>query len=253
MPHLDTTSDASRKSTGNPLKRCLGKGALAVGVCLLACGGLVLHQSKAYGLLARIHHGLIICTPGTGLSMTAGSAGLPHQNNPGMLRLELASQPDGRLVVVPGSNPLSEVLASSRRAHTLLMLDLNNTNPADVALLVRKAKMRDRVVLVPSSKETTQVALQSDPSILVAIPVHSMREAYAVHRLAGHHPYAAYLSPNAAPDLFSLVHRDAEAVITENPITASFQPEEFLAEHPVDIMVTPQTGTPPQATLARDS
>ncbi|WP_255029217.1 hypothetical protein [Acetobacter persici] len=252
MPHLDTTSDEPRKSTGTPLKRCLGKGALAVGVCMLACAGLVLHQSKAYGLLARIHHGLIICTPGTGLSMTAGSAGLPHQNNPGMLRLELASQDDGRVIVVPGSNPLNEVLASSRRAHTLLMLDLNDTNPTDVALLVRKARMRDRVVLVPSSKETTEVALQADPSILVAIPVHSTREAYAAHRMAGHHPYAAYLSPNAAPDLFTLVHRDAEAVITENPIATNFQPDEFLAERPVDIVVTPQTSQVPR-TLARDS
>lgn len=252
MPHPDTTSDKPCKSTGNPLKRCLGKGIVAVGVCMLACAGVVLHHSKAYGLMARIHHGLIICTPGTGLSMTSASAGLAHQNSPGMLRLELASQEDGRVIVVPGSNPLNEVLASSRRAHTLLMLDLNDTNPADVAMLVRKARMRDRVVLVPSSKETTQVALQADPSMMVAIPVHSTREAYAAHRMAGHHPYAAYLSPTAAPDLFTLVHRDAEAVITENPITTTFSADEFLADRPVDIVVTPQP-TQLSQTLARDS
>lgn len=256
MPHPDTESDIPLKSmcspfgrsSKGPFKGCLGKGLLAISVALLTSGILVLHHSKAYGLLARIHHGLIICTPGTGLSMTAASSG-QQQTNPGMLRLELASQSDGRLVVIPGSSPLSEVLASSRRTHTLLMLDLNNTNPTDVVLLVRKARMRDRVVLVPSSRETTEVALEADPSVLVAIPVHSMKEAYEAHRLAGHHPYAAYIAPDAAPDLFSLAHRDAEAVITENPATTTFQPDEFLADHPVDIVVTPQsTATLPQTT-----
>nr|WP_243444524.1 hypothetical protein [Acetobacter persici] len=48
------------------------------------------------------------------------------------------------------------------------------------------------------------------------------------------------------------MHRDAEAVITENPIATNFQPDEFLAERPVDIVVTPQTSQAPR-TLARDS
>ncbi|NHO28912.1 hypothetical protein GOB82_02390 [Acetobacter farinalis] len=220
---------------------------LAVGVCMLASAGFVLHQSKAYGLLERIHHGLIICTPGTGLSMTAASAGLARQSSPAMLRLELASQEDGRVIVMPGSSQLSDVLASSRRAHTLLMLDLNNTNPADVAALVRKARMLDRVVLVSSSRETTETALQADPDLLVAIPIHSVRDAYAAHRMAGTHPYAAYLSPTASPNLFTLVHRDAEAIITENPATPALSTEEFLADRPVDIVVTPQ---PAQLTQA---
>ncbi|MGO3517575.1 MAG: hypothetical protein ACTINM_03620 [Acetobacter cibinongensis] len=253
MSHqYDLTSDTPKPQC-NPLKRCLGKAALAVGVCVLAGTGLALHKSHADGLMARIHHGLVICSPGTGLSMTPGSTGLLHAaSTPGMLRLQLATQENGRVVVVPGSNQLSEVLASSRRGHTLLMLDLNDTNPVDVAKLVRNARMRDRVVLVASDHETTEAALRADSSMMVAIPIHSTRDAYTAHRMAGRHPYAAYLSPRATPDLFALVHRDAEAIITENPHSAAFSTSKFFAERPVDIVVTEQ---PMQLTkaLASDS
>lgn len=240
MSHPELTMDA-QKPHANPLKRCLGKAVLAIGVCALTGFGLALHQSKAYGIMARIHHGLVVCAPGTGLSMTPASTGLlSGASSPAMLRLELATQADGRVIVVPGSNQLSEVLASSRRAHTLLMLDLNDTNPTDVAQLVRKARMRDRVVLVAQDHDGVEAALQADSAMMVAIPINSTRDAYAAHRMAGHHPYAAYLSPTAAPDLFALVHRDAEAIITENPRSAHFSTAEFLAERPVDIVVTEQ-------------
>ncbi|MDN7350821.1 hypothetical protein [Acetobacter senegalensis] len=240
MSHPEMTVDAP-KLEGNPLKRCLSKAALAIGVCALAGFGLALHHSKAYGLMARIHHGLVICTPGTGLSMTPASTGLlSGATSPAMIRLALATQDDGRVIVVPGSNQLSDVLASSRRAHTLLMLDLNDTNPVDVAKLVRKARMRDRVVLVAPNHDGIEAALQADSAMMVAIPINSTRDAYAAHKLARHHPYAAYLSPTASPGLFTLVHRDAEAIITENPATPSFSASQFLSERPVDIVVTKQ-------------
>ncbi|MCP1215496.1 hypothetical protein NKW53_05380 [Acetobacter orientalis] len=251
-------SDPELTSETQPPKRrrfkcCVGKAAFALGVCLLAGTGLALHKSRADGLMARIHHGLVVCAPGTGLSMTPNSAGLLHTAaTPAMLRLQLATQNDGRVIVVPGSNQLSEVLASSRRARTLLMLDLNDTDPVAVAKLIRKARMRDRVVLVAPDHEGIEAALQADSAMMVAIPIRSTRDAYLAHRMAGHHPYAAYVAPNATPALFALVHRDAEAIITENPNTPALSTTKFLAERPVDIVVTQQP-TQLTQTLKHDS
>lgn len=238
MSYLDLTSETQLPQR-SPLKRHLRKAAFALGICLMAGTGLALHKSRADGLMARIHHGLVVCAPGTGLSMTPNSTGLLHTaSTPGMLRLQLASQNDGRVIVIPGSSQLSDVLASSRRARTLLMLDLNGTDPVAVAKLVRKARMRDRVVLVAQGHDGIEAALQADSAMMVAIPVRSTHDAYLAHRMAGHHPYAAYVSPTATPSLFALVHRDAEAIITENPAPTAFSATKFFAERPVDIVVT---------------
>ncbi|QHM90577.1 hypothetical protein [Acetobacter pasteurianus] len=240
MSHPEKAADISVQQSSKSSRGCFKKIALAVGLCVAVGTTLVVQHSKAYGIMARIHHGLIVCTPGTGLVTTPVSTSSPHDGVPSMLRLELANGPDGRVMVEPGSNELEGVLASAHHSNTLLMLDINSASADNVVKLVRKTRMRDRVILVPPDHKDTETVLHADSKIMVAIPVNSERDAYAAHKLAGRHPYAAYLSPSATPHLFALTHRDAEAIITDNPGAPKGSTSEFLAERPVDIMITQQ-------------
>ncbi|MFT8674848.1 MAG: hypothetical protein ABF990_00590 [Acetobacter sp.] len=240
MSHPDEGADISSRANPALGRRCLKKIALAVTLCVVAGTVLVVQHAKAYGIMARIHHGLIVCTTSTSPDAFTAST---HEGMPAMLRLEVSSKPDGQLIVGPdistlGASTLASVLNSAYRAHTLLMLDLNQTDPKTVTQLIRSAHMRDRVILIASDRKSQEDALRADRKVMIAFPIHSERDAYAAHKMAGRHPYAAYLAPTAAPSLFALAHRDAEAIITENPVTSQAAENEFLAERPVDIVVT---------------
>ncbi|MBO1324062.1 hypothetical protein K2X14_02685 [Acetobacter sp. TBRC 12305] len=240
MSHPDEGADISNRTHPALGRRCLKKIALAVTLCVVAGTVLVIQHAKAYGIMARIHHGLIVCTTNTGPDAFAPPAG---DGQPSMLRLEVSAKPDGQIIVgsdvgALGASTLASVLNSAYRAHTLLMLDLNQTDPKSVTELIRTAHMRDRVILIASDRKSQEDALRADRKVMIAFPIHSEREAYAAHKMAGRHPYAAYLSPTAAPSLFALAHRDAEAIITENPVTSQGPETDFLAERPVDIVVT---------------
>ena len=240
MSHPDEGADISNRTNPALGRRCLKKIALAVTLCVVAGTVLVIQHAKAYGIMARIHHGLIVCTTNSTPDAFTAPTG---DGQPTMLRLEVSAKPDGQIIVGPdmgtlGASPLASVLNSAYRAHTLLMPNLNQTDPQGVAKLIRTAHMRDRVILIASDRKSQEDALRADRKVMIAFPIHSEREAYAAHKLAGRHPYAAYLSPSAAPSLFALAHRDAEAIITENPVPSQTSETDFLAERPVDIVVT---------------
>ncbi|MFT8419310.1 MAG: hypothetical protein ABF636_10860 [Acetobacter sp.] len=213
--------------------------AFAAVLCAASIAVLAIHHTKTSGIMARIHHGLIVCASNTGTQNIAQAATVPAIERPGMVRLGLTSGTDGKVAVEPGSSTLASVLDTARHSNTLLMLDLHDANPLEVAFEVSKAHMRDRVIFVPADYKSTAAVLKADSKVMVAIPINSERDAYNAHRMAGHHPYAAYLSPSAAPSLFSLVHRDAEAIITDTP-SAKISTADFLANRPVDIVITHQ-------------
>lgn len=219
--------------------RCLKKIVFAAALCATSVAVLAIHHTKTSGIMARIHHGLIVCASNTGTQNIAQAATISSIGQPGMVRLGLTSGADGQVAVEPGSSTLAAVLDTARHSNTLLMLDLHGANPLEVAFEVSKAHMRDRVIFVPADYKSTAAVLQADSKVMVAIPIKSERDAYNAHRMAGHHPYAAYLSPSAAPSLFSLVHRDAEAIITDTP-SSKISTADFLANRPVDIVITHQ-------------
>jgi hypothetical protein len=219
--------------------RCLKKIAFAATLCAASIAVLAIHHTKTSGIMARIHHGLIVCASNTGTQSVAQAATISSTEQPGMVRLGLTSGADGQVAVEPGSSALATVLDTARHTNTLLMLDLHGTDPREVAQEVSKAHMRDRVIFVPADYKSTAAVLKADSKVMVAIPISSERDAYNAHRIAGRHPYAAYLPSSAAPSLFSLVHRDAEAIITDTP-SAKISTADFLANRPVDIVITHQ-------------
>ncbi len=219
--------------------RCLKKIAFAAALCTASVAVLAIHHTKTSGIMARIHHGLIVCASNTGTQNVAQAATISGIGRPGMVRLGLTSSADGQVAVEPGSSTLATVLDTARHSNTLLMLDLHGADPKEVAFEVSKAHMRDRVIFVPADYKSTAAVLKADSKVMVAIAINSERDAYNAHRMAGHHPYAAYLSPSAAPSLFSLVHRDAEAIITDTP-PSMISTADFLANRPVDIVITHQ-------------
>lgn len=239
MSHPEKGAGMSVCCTVTTSRRCLKKIALAATLCAASVAILAIHHTKTSGIMARIHHGLIVCASNTGTQNIAQAATISSIGRPGMVRLGLTSSADGQVAVEPGSSTLATVLNSASHSNTLLMLDLNGTDPKEVASQVSKAHMRDRVIFVPEDLKSTAEVLKVDSKVMVAIPINSERDAYNAHRMAGRHPYAAYLSPSASPSLFSLVHRDAEAIITDTP-AAKISTADFLANRPVDIVITHQ-------------
>lgn len=217
--------------------RCLTKMALVISLCMAAGTAVIVQHSKAYGVMARIHHGQVICHA----SLGTGPIQADFDQSPAMMRLSVSTTPDGQVTVGTDGKTLADVLNSAYRANTLLMIDLHGASPANVVQLVRKAHMRDRVILMASDRQSLEAAMQADSKVIVAFAVHSAREAHIVHRLAGPHPYAVYLPPTAAPSLFMQAHHDAEAIISENPLATRKDEKDPLAEKPVDIVITPLT------------
>lgn len=239
MSHPEQGADMSVCCTATTSHRCLKKIAVAAALCVASVAILAIHHTKTSGIMARIHHGLIVCASNSGTQNVAQAATISSIGRPSMVRLGLTNSADGQVAVEPGSSTLATVLDTARHSNTFLMLDLHEADPKEVAFQVSKAHMRDRVIFVPADYKSTTAALQADSKVMVAIPVNSERDAYNAHRMAGRHPYAAYLSPTASPSLFSLVHRDAEAIITETP-SSKISTADFLANRPIDIMVTHQ-------------
>ena len=239
MSYPEKGADISVCCGATTSHRCLKKIAFAATLCAASVAVLAIHHTKTSGIMARIHHGLIVCASNSGTQSVAQAATISATEQPGMVRLGLTSGANGQVAVEPGSSTLASVLDTARHSNTLLMLDLHDTNPQEVAFEVTKAHMRDRVIFVPADYKSTAAVLKADSKVMVAIPVHSERDAYNAHRMAGHHPYAAYLSPLAAPSLFSMVHRDAQAIITDTP-PAKISTADFLANRPIDIVITHQ-------------
>jgi hypothetical protein len=239
MSHPEKGADISVCCGATTSHRCLKKIAFAATLCAASVAVLAIHHTKTSGIMARIHHGLIVCASNTGTQSVAQAATISSMGRPGMVRLSLTSGADGQVAVEPGSSTLATILDTASHSNTLLMLDLHGADPKEVAHEVSKAHMRDRVIFVPADYKSTAEALKADSKVMVAIPINSERDAYNAHRMAGRHPYAAYLSPTAAPSLFSLVHRDAEAIITDTP-SAKISTADFLANRPVDIVITHQ-------------
>lgn len=238
MSHPEQEADITLSHRVMPRRgRCLKKMALVISLCMAAGTAVIVQHSKAYGVMARIHHGQVICNASAG----TGPQQADFDQRPAMMRLSVNSLPDGQITVGTDGRTLADVLNSAYRANTLLMIDLHGASPTGVVQLVRKARMRDRVILMASDRQNLQAALQADSKVMVAFPVHSAREAHIVHRLAGPHPYAVYLPPTAEPSLFMQVHHDAEAIISENPHVAHSDGQDPLAEKPVDIVITPLT------------
>lgn len=238
MSHPEQEADIK-----NPLRipprrgRCLKKMALVISLCMAAGTAVIVQHSKAYGIMARIHHGQVICNASAG----TGPMEADFDQRPAMMRLSVSSTPDGQVTVGTDGRTLADVLSAAYRANTLLMIDLRGASPANVVQLVRKAHMRDRVILMASDRQGLEAALHADSKVMVAFAVHSAREAHIIHRLAGPHPYAVYLPPTAEPSLFMQAHRDAEAIISENPLASRKDGKDPLAEKPVDIVITPLT------------
>ncbi|MFT8518111.1 hypothetical protein [Acetobacter syzygii] len=239
MSHPEKGDGISVCCNATSSRRCLKKIAFAATLCVASVTLLAIHHTKTSGIMARIHHGLIMCASNTGTQNIAQAATISSIERPSMVRLSLTSGADGQVDVEPGSSSLATVLDTASHSNTLLMLDLHGTDPKKVARQVSKAHMRDRVIFVPADYKDAAAALKADSKVMVAIHVNSKRDAYNAHRMAGRHPYAAYLSPSASPSLFSLVHRDAEAIITDTP-SSQVSTADFLANRPVDIMITHQ-------------
>lgn len=246
MSHPDKGADISSSCTSVSPRRCLMGITLAITLCVSGGTALAIHHSRSHGLMAHIHHGLVVCTADSRNTL-AQTVSQPH---PAMVRMAVSSGPDGQIIAGPQAAPLASVLTSAYKADTLLMLDLNQANARNVTQLVRKAHMRDRVILVTSTRKSLEDALTADSQVMIAVPIHSEQEAHAVHRLAKHHPYAAYLSASATPDLFAAAHRGAEAIITEPPVTSKVSTADFLADKPVDIVVMHPSATLPRTEIA---
>lgn len=236
MSHPEQEADITSSPRITPRRgRCLKKMALVISLCMAAGTAVIVQHAKAYGVMASIHHGQVICHASAG----TGPLQADFDQRPAMVRLSVNSMPDGQITVGTNGRTLADVLGTAYRANTLLMIDLHGASPTSVVQLVRKARMRDRVILMASDRQSLEAALQADSKVMVAFAVHSAREAHIVHRLAGPHPYAVYLPPTAEPSLFMQVHHDAEAIISENPLTARAGGQDPLAEKPVDIVITP--------------
>lgn len=250
--------DMPERTTARPpvfTRICRRNVLLGLGVIIAACGGVIWHEARSDALLTRIHHGRILCASGSaaalalpvppppGSPVTATQAatveGEADSDAPPMLWLNVARMEDGRLVVREGGLPLSDALIASRHAHRLVMLALHDVPATRVTQVVRATGMRHRVVLTAADEMGTQDALKADRSIIVAIPVRSVREEQAAKRLAKGRRFAAYLPADAAPELFELAHREAAAVIADVPggATDVGRMEAFL-NLPVDILVT---------------
>lgn len=238
MSHPEQEADITTPLRTLPRRgRCLKKMALVISLCMAAGTAVIIQHSKAYGIMARIHHGQVICNASAG----TGPMEADFDQRPAMMRLSVSSTPDGQVTVGTDGRTLADVLSAAYRANTLLMIDLRGASPANVVQLVRKAHMRDRVILMASDRQGLEAALHADSKVMVAFAVHSAREAHIIHRLAGPHPYAVYLPPTAEPSLFMQAHRDAEAIISENPLASRKDGKDPLAEKPVDIVITPLT------------
>ena len=119
MSHPDEGADISNRTNPALGRRCLKKIALAVTLCVVAGTVLVIQHAKAYGIMARIHHGLIVCTTNTGPDAFSAS---PRDGMPAMLRLEVSTKPDGQILVGPdvstsGGRPLASFSYTHLRAH----------------------------------------------------------------------------------------------------------------------------------------
>ncbi|GBR06096.1 PI-PLC domain-containing protein [Acetobacter oeni] len=233
-----------------------------IGVAIMALAGGVFgwreHQSDA--LLTRIHHGLVVCASGAAavashpLSLASAaqaatdtSAVRPPDrgtdpvvvNAPSMVQLDVTENTDGQLLVREGARSLSDALMESRQNRELVMLSLHDTVVKNVVKVIRATGMRHRVILSAANETGTVDALKADRSIIVAIPVTSVHDEHEAKRLAGSHPFAAYLPSDASPALFAQAHHDAAAVIADSPrsLADPARLQAFLNQ-PVDIVVT---------------
>lgn len=254
------------KCTGPGLltRKCRRNVLLGTGVIALVAGLFVWRQSQSDALLTRIHHGLVVCAAGTaamepdvlpaplpdqpvhaaeaemGRAATAVKDALSgHKSHPMMVQLDVKEAEDGQLRVQQGDLLLKDALKVSHRNRELVMLSLHDTEPADVVKVIRATGMRHRVILAAEDTEGTRDALKADRSIVVAIPVTSKREEYAARRMAGKHPFAAWVPADSSSALFAQAHHDASAVITDTSHTLSDPSQvQALLNEPVDIVVT---------------
>ncbi|NHO31259.1 PI-PLC domain-containing protein [Acetobacter fallax] len=254
-------ADTGRQSGDAILTRkCRRNAFIGVAIMTLTGGIFVWRQAQSDALLTRIHHGLVVCATGAAaaaaqpLSLTAaaqaatGTASVTPPANgpdpvvasaPSMVQLDVMQDPDGQLLVREGSRPLSDALMASRHNRELVMLSLHDTAAKNVVKVIRATGMRHRVILSAANDAGTRDALKADRSIIVAIPVSSTRDEYAAKRLAGSHPFAAWVPSDASPALFAQAHHDASAVIANSPrlLSDPARLQTFLNQ-PVDIVVT---------------
>ena len=269
MPDPSTTASMQQDVPhSNPARRpllskpCRRNARIALGVIIAVGAGVLWRDSHADALLTRIHHGLVICASGKAATATlpeeksASASTLsdkllpthvePIQQLPTMVSLGVTRSPEGVLLVT-GDHPvpLNEALSLSYKRHELVMLTLANGAPAtDIVQAIRSTGMRKRTVLFAQNTATAREALNADRSIIVAFPVHSTDDERKAKRLAGRHPFAVYLPANAAPSLFQIAHREADAVIANSPDpTTNQSATRQLLNEPVDIVVTDHPDT----------
>jgi glycerophosphoryl diester phosphodiesterase len=143
-------------------------------------------------------------------------------------------------------NRFDDLLEWAATSPVALMVDLKDTPPADAVLHLRQYKLIDHAVLLTFDSKTTAAALASDPAALVSILVKSPQEIDAAIAEAKGHPIAFYIAGTADPVLFAYAHRSGHAVISDamgdlDGRAQKLGPQvyrEFLATHPIDILVT---------------
>ncbi|MGI4959133.1 MAG: glycerophosphodiester phosphodiesterase family protein [Janthinobacterium lividum] len=152
---------------------------------------------------------------------------------------------------------LSDVLAWSRAdPRPLLMLDIKQTPPKQVMVLVRRYRMTSRVLLLTFDPALARAAFAADPNVLVSVLVKSNGDLDLYRSMAAGRRFAAYIPRDLPAGLFQRAHvmkavviadmlnnRDAfadtidpHAVQRDLPMRADYR--QVLKREPIDILVT---------------
>lgn len=240
------------------VKRCYLHLCLAATVIMAFAAALLIHPAHSNSLLARIHHSLIFCTPFKNPSSNSSlsHASIQFTQNPNsvplMVQFDLG---DSSQLLSPSYQPNDRATAfenaiswAQKHSKSLVMITIHpQHDAAQITRILNSYQLLNRIILSTTDPDSVHSALAANPDVMVAVPIHSVKDEARYRQLARHYALAFYLPNSANTGLFRMAHRDAAAVITDVPqdttMTDSKSFQNFLAARQVNIVISPSMPT----------